>query len=62
MKRGKRINNCPLLSCLRQVFLNSVNFIPRGYSCAKNPYRMINYVLNVLNVRKFFCVYKATLV
>ena len=62
MKRGKRINNCHLLSCLRQVFVKSVNFIPRGYGCATNLYRMISYVLNVSIVRKFLCVYKVTLV
>ena len=52
MKRRKRTNNCPLLTCLRQVFVNSINFIPRGYSCTTNPYRMTHYALNVAIVRK----------
>ena len=57
MKRRKRTNNCPLPTCLRQVFVNSVNFIPRGYSCTTNPYRMTHYNLNVAIVTKMFlCV------
>ena len=44
------------------LFLYKENFIPRGYSCTTNPYRMTNYALNVSIVRKLFCVYKATLV
>ena len=58
MKRRKRTNNCPLLTCLRQVFVNSVNFIPRGYSCTTNPYRMTHYALNVAIVRKMFLCIK----
>ena len=58
MKRRKRINNCPLLTCLRQVFVNSINFIPRGYSCTTNPYRMTHYALNVAIVRKMFLCIK----
>ena len=48
MKRGNRNNNCPLLSCLRQVFVNNENFIPRGYCCTTNPYCITNYALDVL--------------
>ena len=58
MKRRKRTNNCPLLTCLRQVFVNSINFIPRGYSCTTNPYRMTHYALNVAIVRKMFLCIK----
>ena len=47
MKRGKRNNNNPLLSCLRQVFVNNENFIPRGYCCTTNPYCITNYALDV---------------
>ena len=43
------------------LFLYKENFIPRGYSCTTNPYRMTNYALNVSIFRKLFCVYKATL-
>ena len=58
MKRRKRTNNCPLLTCLRQVFVNSVNFIAPGYSCTTNPYRMTHYALNVAIVRKMFLCIK----
>ena len=47
MKRGNRNNNCPLLSCLRQEFVNNENFIPRGYCCTTNPYCITNYALDV---------------
>ena len=47
LKRGNRNNNCPLLSCLRQVFVNNENFIPRGYCCTTNPYCITNYALDV---------------